>query len=129
MKCPRYFNIENSFLKYRPKQPMKQHWKTCCSNLLICGNTQISGRVITHCIGLGYSCFWECTILSRLVSHQSGTKTVMIITAADDVMTLLDESQVTIGTIKGSRYVVPIKVCHSQSLNFSYPFNFSYSTI
>nr|XP_039247972.1 dynein heavy chain 6, axonemal-like [Styela clava] len=45
----------------------------------------------------------------KLVSHQSGAHTVMIITAADDVITLLEESQVTISTIKGSRYVTPIK--------------------
>ena len=42
-----------------------------------------------------------------LVPHTNGT---FIIGAADDIFTLLDESQVTLATIKGSRYVEPIKV-------------------
>ncbi|EDV29505.1 uncharacterized protein TRIADDRAFT_51924 [Trichoplax adhaerens] len=41
-----------------------------------------------------------------LVPHTNGT---FIIGAADDIFTLLDESQVTLATIKGSRYVEPIK--------------------
>ena len=44
----------------------------------------------------------------RLVPHASGT--VSIIAGADDILAQLEESQVTIGTIRGSRYVTPIKV-------------------
>ena len=44
----------------------------------------------------------------RLVPHVSGT--VSIIAGADDILAQLEESQVTIGTIRGSRYVTPIKV-------------------
>ena len=51
---------------------------------------------------------WQSTDF-RLVPHSSGS--VMIIAGADDIMAQLEESQVTIGTIRGSRYVMPIKVC------------------
>ena len=49
----------------------------------------------------------------RLVAHIGGN--VHIIAGADDILTQLEESQVTIGTIRGSRYVTPIKVrCQGQ---------------
>ena len=50
---------------------------------------------------------WQNTDF-RLVPHSSGN--VQIIAGADDILTQLEESQVTIGTIRGSRYVTPIKV-------------------
>ena len=50
---------------------------------------------------------WQSTDF-RLVPHVSGS--VAIIAGADDIMAQLEESQVTIGTIRGSRYVQPIKV-------------------
>ena len=50
---------------------------------------------------------WQNTDF-RLVAHSSGN--VQIIAGADDILTQLEESQVTIGTIRGSRYVTPIKV-------------------
>ena len=50
----------------------------------------------------------------RLVPHASGA--VSIIAGADDILAQLEESQVTIGTIRGSRYVTPIKVLHFESL-------------
>ena len=34
----------------------------------------------------------------------------MIVAGADDIVAMLEESQVTVGTIRGSRYVGPIKV-------------------
>lgn len=42
-----------------------------------------------------------------------------IIGGADDIMAQLEESAVTIGTIRGSRYVSPIKVgwCLQKSLD------------
>ncbi|KAK3576323.1 hypothetical protein CHS0354_039732 [Potamilus streckersoni] len=49
---------------------------------------------------------WQNTDF-RLVAH-SGRDTY-IIASADDIMAQLEESQVTIGTILGSRYVAPIK--------------------
>jgi dynein heavy chain len=57
---------------------------------------------------------WQSTYF-RLVAHTSGS--VMIIAGADDIMAMLEESQVTIGTIRGSRYITPIKVsaCHRVS--------------
>ena len=36
--------------------------------------------------------------------------TVSILAGADDILAQLEESQVTIGTIRGSRYVNPIRV-------------------
>lgn len=59
-------------------------------------------------------------ILGRLTTHTSGTQTVMVITSPEDMITLLEESQVTIGTIKGSRYVTPIKVCIEMIKYLSY---------
>lgn len=50
----------------------------------------------------------------RFVAHQA--RDTHIISGADDVMALLEESQITIGTIRGSRYVTPIKVQVSQHL-------------
>ena len=44
----------------------------------------------------------------RYVAHPG--RDTFIIAGADDIMTQLEDSQVTIGTIRGSRYVGPIKV-------------------
>ncbi|XP_067943512.1 dynein axonemal heavy chain 6-like [Watersipora subatra] len=49
---------------------------------------------------------WHSTEF-RFVPHQA--RDTHIVSAADDVAALLEESQVTIGTIRGSRYVTPIK--------------------
>ncbi|XP_021344241.1 dynein heavy chain 6, axonemal-like, partial [Mizuhopecten yessoensis] len=43
----------------------------------------------------------------RLVAHAG--RDTFIIGGADDILAQLEESQVTIGTISGSRYVAPIK--------------------
>ena len=51
----------------------------------------------------------------RLVPHVSGV--VSIIAGADDILAQLEESQVTIGTIRGSRYVTPIKVSPHFNVN------------
>ena len=56
---------------------------------------------------------WKATDF-RLVPH-TGTN-IYIVAGADDILAQLEESQVTIGTIRGSRYVTPIKV----SILFSY---------
>ena len=50
---------------------------------------------------------WQGTDF-RLLPHASGA--VAIIAGADDIVAMLEESQVTVGTIRGSRYVTPIKV-------------------
>lgn len=50
---------------------------------------------------------WGSTDL-RLVAHVSAG--VSIIAGAEDIVAQLEESQVTINTIKGSKYVAPIKV-------------------
>ena len=44
----------------------------------------------------------------QLVAH--GTRDVAIIVGADEIITVLEESQVTLGNIKGSRFSLPIKV-------------------
>ncbi|CAH1791320.1 unnamed protein product [Owenia fusiformis] len=49
---------------------------------------------------------WQNTDF-RLVAHQG--RDTYIIAGADDLMAQLEESQVTIATIRGSRYVTPIK--------------------
>ena len=50
---------------------------------------------------------WKATDF-RLVPHTGSN--MVIVAAADDILAQLEESQVTIGTIRGSRYVTPIKV-------------------
>ncbi|ESO83512.1 hypothetical protein LOTGIDRAFT_133247 [Lottia gigantea] len=50
---------------------------------------------------------WQSTDF-RLVAHVG--RDTLIIAGADDIMAQLEESQVTVGTIRGSRYVGPIKV-------------------
>ncbi|XP_071963333.1 dynein axonemal heavy chain 6-like [Antedon mediterranea] len=49
---------------------------------------------------------WQGTDF-RLVPH--GSRDVVIISGADDITIQLEESQVTVATIRGSRYVTPIK--------------------
>ncbi|XP_070181014.1 dynein axonemal heavy chain 6-like [Littorina saxatilis] len=49
---------------------------------------------------------WQSTDF-RLVPHAG--RDTLIIYGADDIMAQLEESQVTVGTIRGSRYVGPIK--------------------
>ncbi|XP_074663059.1 dynein axonemal heavy chain 6-like [Tubulanus polymorphus] len=49
---------------------------------------------------------WQSTDF-RLIPHQG--RDTSIIAGAEDLMAQLEESQVTIGTIRGSRYVTPIK--------------------
>ena len=49
-------------------------------------------------------------VVGRLVSHQTGSTYVMIISQPDEMYNQLEESQVTMGTIKGSRYLSAIKV-------------------
>ena len=49
---------------------------------------------------------WQCTDF-RYVAHAE--RDTFIIAGADDIMAQLEESQVTIATIRGSRYVGPIK--------------------
>nr|XP_056709345.1 dynein axonemal heavy chain 14 [Euleptes europaea] len=46
----------------------------------------------------------------HLSTYHSETSTTSIISSAEDIMALLDDSQVTISTIKGSSFVGPIKV-------------------
>lgn len=49
----------------------------------------------------------------RLIDHNSDSSVVKIIASADDVMMQLEESQITINSMKSSRYVEPIKVSPS----------------
>lgn len=49
---------------------------------------------------------WQCTDF-RYIAHAD--RDTFIIAGADDIMAQLEESQVTIATIRGSRYVGPIK--------------------
>lgn len=51
---------------------------------------------------------WQNTDF-HLSPHQG--RDTFIIAGADDIMAQLEESQVTIGTIKASRYIAPIQVC------------------
>lgn len=46
----------------------------------------------------------------RLINHNSDSSVVKIIASADDIMAQLEESQITINSMKSSRYVEPIKV-------------------
>jgi len=51
--------------------------------------------------------FWNHTDF-QLSAHP--TRDVAIITGADDIITSVEESQVTLSNIRGSRFVTPIKV-------------------
>ncbi|XP_028903273.1 dynein heavy chain 14, axonemal isoform X3 [Ornithorhynchus anatinus] len=51
---------------------------------------------------------WSNTPL-RMVTHQSGASTVLIISSVDDILAQLEESQVLILSIKGSSHLGPIK--------------------
>lgn len=51
--------------------------------------------------------FWNHTDF-QLSAHAS--RDIAIITGADDIITSVEESQVTLSNIRGSRYVTPIKV-------------------
>ncbi|KAG2467637.1 DYH6 protein, partial [Polypterus senegalus] len=51
---------------------------------------------------------WK-TIDFRLVKHQTDVSSVMIIASAEEITSLLEESKVTISTIKASRYAGPFK--------------------
>uniref|UniRef100_H2YVP9 AAA+ ATPase domain-containing protein n=1 Tax=Ciona savignyi TaxID=51511 RepID=H2YVP9_CIOSA len=51
---------------------------------------------------------WQTTDF-KLVAHTSGPQNVMIVSTAEEIWNQLEESQMTIATIKGSRYVTPIK--------------------
>lgn len=46
----------------------------------------------------------------KLAVHQSELSEILIIASAEDIMTQLEESQVILTTVKGSRYCGPIKV-------------------
>ncbi|KAM9316864.1 dynein axonemal heavy chain 14 [Gastrophryne carolinensis] len=45
----------------------------------------------------------------KLTAHQSELSEILIIASAEDIMTQLEESQVILSTVKGSRYCGPIK--------------------
>lgn len=51
--------------------------------------------------------FWNHTDF-QLSAHPS--RDIAIITGADDIITSVEESQVTLSNIRGSRFVTPIKV-------------------
>ncbi|XP_078069639.1 dynein axonemal heavy chain 6-like [Mustelus asterias] len=57
------------------------------------------GKVVT---------LWNQTSF-KLVAHQVDTYTVLIIGSPDEIIAQLEDSLITISTIKGSRYVEPIK--------------------
>ena len=54
--------------------------------------------------------FWNHTDFT-LSAHAS--RDIAIITGADDIITAVEESQVTLSNIRGSRFVTPIKVRES----------------
>ena len=51
--------------------------------------------------------YWNHTDFT-LSAHPS--RDIAIITGADDIITAVEESQVTLSNIRGSRFVTPIKV-------------------
>lgn len=52
---------------------------------------------------------WNTTPL-HLVVHHSETYSVLIISSIDDILTQLEESQITLATVKGSSSLGPFKV-------------------
>lgn len=52
---------------------------------------------------------WNTTPL-HLVVHQSETYSVLILSSTDDVLAQLEESQITLATVKGSSSLGPFKV-------------------
>lgn len=66
----------------------------------------------TRCPLLFFVCsqvmdYWNHTDFT-LSAHPS--RDIAIITGADDIITAVEESQVTLSNIRGSRFVTPIKV-------------------
>lgn len=55
----------------------------------------------------------------HLSPHYFEASTIMIISSAEDIIAQLEDSQVTISTIKGSCYVGPIKVKVTHHLQMS----------
>ena len=51
--------------------------------------------------------YWNCTDF-QLVAHSR--RDVAIIVSFDEIITALEDSQMTLGNIKGSRFSLPIKV-------------------
>ena len=51
--------------------------------------------------------YWNHTDF-QLTAHTN--RDVAVITSADDIISALEESQVTLSNIRGSRFVTPIKV-------------------
>ncbi|XP_054432748.1 dynein axonemal heavy chain 14 [Pteronotus mesoamericanus] len=51
---------------------------------------------------------WNTTPL-HLVHHRTGTGSILIISSLEDLLAQLEESQIILGTVKGSSYVGPIK--------------------
>lgn len=66
-----------------------------------------SFNLFTFLFGLQIINLWQNTDF-HLSPHQG--RDTFIIAGADDIMAQLEESQVTIGTIKASRYIAPIQV-------------------
>lgn len=66
-----------------------------------------SFNLFTFLLGLQIINLWQNTDF-HLSPHQG--RDTFIIAGADDIMAQLEESQVTIGTIKASRYIAPIQV-------------------
>ena len=94
----------------------------------LCMCTFVSAlTVMTMCTCIHLCLHWPCSLLIRqiidlwqttdfrLVPHAG--RDTLIIYGADDIMAQLEESQVTIGTIRGSRYVGPIKVSNGKRRN------------
>lgn len=52
---------------------------------------------------------WNTTPL-HLVPHHTQTGAILIISSLDDLLAQLEESQMTLATVKGSSYIEPIKV-------------------
>ena len=61
---------------------------------------------LQYCLVFQIVDLWQCTDF-RYIAHPE--RDTFIIAGADDIMAQLEESQVTIATIRGSRYVGPIK--------------------
>ena len=62
-------------------------------------------------------------IFNRLTAHRldDSGKSVMVIRQHEELLSQLEESQMTISTLKGSRYVEPIKVCVFFARVYLYP--------
>lgn len=101
---PTVFNLIFWFSSSLVGKRLKNDFKSLSLNIIWVIFVIISSKVMDY---------WNSSDF-QLVAH--ATRDVAIIVSSDEIVTALEDSQVTLGNIKGSRFSLPIKVC--QKMHF-----------